>query len=45
MDKNLSWDGKWKREKTLGIPRCSRGQTANRVVGSSEKVYTADKNG
>ena len=38
MDKNLSWDRQWKREKTLGMPRCSGGRThmVRRVVGISE---------
>ena len=38
MDKNLSWDRQWKREKTLGMPKCSGGRThtVRRVVGISE---------
>lgn len=44
MDKNLSWDGSG-RERTLGMPKCSGARTANRVVGSSEEVFTVDKNG
>ena len=44
MDKIFSWDGQWKREKMLGIPRCSGGLTANRTVGIYEEVFTTDKN-
>lgn len=37
MDKNLTWDGWWKREKTLGMPRCSGGKTSRRVVSTFER--------
>lgn len=44
MDKNLSWE-QWKREKTLGMPRCSESQMANRIVGTSKGVFIVGKNG
>ena len=42
---DLLWNGQWKRENVLDMPRCSGGQTTNGVVGSLEKVFTTDKNG
>ena len=43
MDKDLSWGGWWKQEKTLAMPRGSGGQTAKRIVGTSEKCSQLTK--
>ena len=29
----------------LGMPSCRGDQTANKIVGSSEEMFAADKNG
>ena len=45
MNYDLLWNGQWKREKVLGLARCSGGQMANKLGGSSKKVFKAKKNG
>ena len=37
--------GSGRERKKLGMPRCSGGQLASRVVSSFKEVFTTDKNG